>query len=277
MSVGLIVAVLGLALVVTLGLLLLARRRKAGWWTDPGTAAGVLGAARSTFAVILAFVILIGFQHYNSASDSAQREATATRSMFKTADLFPQRPREDIQGNVLCYARAVVALDWPAMSRGSSSERVDDLVGILDDSFRRVSTPSKVQQDALSDIFDESNAAQEARADRLSEGDDRVPAPVWVVLIIGAIGVLAYVLLFANPKENLFSQAIMVGAVTVIVVGGLMLVWFLSHPYRDEPGSIKPTAMEKTVAELQADPAYAESGLVTGCDAQGNQLAPGAS
>jgi hypothetical protein len=25
------------------------------------------------------------------------------------------------------------------------------------------------------------------------------------------------------------------------------------------------------------DPAYAESGLVTGCDAQGNQLAPGSS
>jgi len=35
-----------------------------------------------------------------------------------------------------------------------------------------------------------------------------------------------------------------------------------------------PTAMEKTVSELQTDPAYAESGLVTGCDAQGNQLAP---
>ena len=88
---------------------------------------------------------------------------------------------------------------------------------------------------------------------------------------------LAYVLLFADPKENLFSQAIMVGAVTVIVVGGLMLVWFLSHPYRDEPGSIRPTAMEKTVSELQTDPAYAESGLVTGCDAQGNPLAPGSS
>ncbi len=43
---------------------------------------------------------------------------------------------------------------------------------------------------------------------------------------------LAYVLLFADPKENLVSQAIIVGAVTVIMVGGLMLVWFLSHPSR---------------------------------------------
>jgi hypothetical protein len=273
-SVGLIVAVLGTAVLVTLALLVAARRRKGGWWADPGTAAGVLGAARSTFAVILAFVILIGFQHYNNAADAAQREATATRSMFKTADLFSTRVREDIQGNVLCYSRAVVALDWPAMSHATSSERVDDLIGILDDSFRRVKAATKVQQDALSNIFDESNAAQTARSDRLTEGEDRVPVPVWVVLIIGAIGVLAYVLLFANPKENLFSQAIMVGATTVILVGGLMLVWFLSHPYRDQPGSIRPTAMEKTLAELQSDPSYAESGLVTGCDAQGNQLTP---
>ena len=227
--------------------------------------------------MILAFVILIGFQHYNTAADAAEREAAATRSMFKIADFFGDRAREDIQGNVLCYARGVVALEWPAMKDGSSPERVDDLVGFLDDSLRRVDAVDKVRQDALSDILDQSNAAQEARADRLAEAEVRVPTPVWVVLILSAVGVLAYVLLFADARERFFTQAIMVAATTLIVVGGLMLVWFLSHPYRDEAGSIRPTAMERTVIELESDPAYAEPGLVTSCDAQGNQLTPGSS
>jgi hypothetical protein len=67
----------------------------------------------------------------------------------------------------------------------------------------------------------------------------------------------------------------MVTATTVIIVGGLMLIWFLSHPYRDEAGSIRPSAMERTVRELQSDPAFAEPGLRLTCDARGNPPSSG--
>jgi hypothetical protein len=56
------------------------------------------------------------------------------------------------------------------------------------------------------------------------------------------------------------------------VIGGLMLVWFLSHPFGDEAGSIKPTSMARVVAEVEHDPAYAESGLPVTCDTQGHPL-----
>jgi hypothetical protein len=79
-------------------------------------------------------------------------------------------------------------------------------------------------------------------------------------------------------KKRPGSQAVMVGSVTIVIVGGLILVWFLSHPFRDEMGSIKPTAMERTLDEFANDPAFRrESSLPHLCDAEGRPELPAAS
>lgn len=273
MSPLLVLAIIFGSCAITVGLLVVLRRRQpTGWWVDPGRAAGVLGAARSPFAVILAFVILVAFQGFNEAKQGSQQEASATRTLFKTAGLFPPAIRGDIHANVLCYARAVVAADWPAMAAGGSSTLVDDLAGSLEDSIGQIRTVDDVQRTAVGDIFDEANARERGRDTRLAEAQGRVPMPVWIVILMGGAGVLAYVLLFADPRERFVSQAVMVGSVTTIIVGGLLLVFFLSHPYRSEPGSIEPKAMRHTIEVIEHDPVFAEGGFPHRCDAKGRPL-----
>jgi hypothetical protein len=267
-----VVVVLG-AVAISIGLLVLLRRRAPeGWWVDPGRAAGVLGAARSPFAVILAFVILVAFQGFNDAKQGAQQEASATRTLFKTASLLQPAVRDDLHANLLCYARAVVSADWPAMGHGGTSTLVDDLAGQIEDGIGQIRTTDDVQRAAVGDIFDEANARERARDARLAEAQGRVPSPVWIVILMGGAGVLAYVLLFADPRERFVSQAVMVGSVTTIIVGGLVLVYFLSHPYRDEPGSIRPTAMRHTIDVIEHDTHFTEGGFLHRCDAQGRPL-----
>jgi Protein of unknown function (DUF4239) len=268
----LVLGILAASVLISIAFLVATRRNRHGWWADPGRAAGVLGAARSPFAVILAFVILVGFQRFDDAQTSAQREADAVRAMFKEADFFDTAAREQIQANLLCYGRAVVALDWPAMSRESSSTRVDELEGYLDSDLRSVQITDPVQTSALGEMFKDENARDESRADRIAGADEGVPQPVWIVLIAGALGVMAFVLLFADPAERLLSQAVMVGSVAVIIVGGLLLIWFLSHPYRDEPGSIRPKAMERTLTEVEHDPAFEARGVSPHCDSSGRSV-----
>jgi hypothetical protein len=268
-SPGLVIGILVAAVALALGGLVLARRVEGGWWKDPGRAAGVLGAARGPFAVILAFVIFIAFQGFNDARRDADQEASATRRMFKEADLVEGLVRPQIQANLICYVRAVIALDWPAMSHGSASEDVDDTVALLDDQFHIVHT-NGTEGPAIDALFADAAARDTARADRIAESEGEIPGPVWIVLVLGALTVLTYVILFADPAERFFSQAVMVGSVTVVMVGGLILVWFLSHPFRNEMGSIKPTAMERTLNELQTDPAFRrETSLSPNCDADG--------
>ena len=42
-------------------------------------------------------------------------------------------------------------------------------------------------------------------------------------------------------------------AVTAVVVAGLLLVWFLDHPYEDADGGIKPVEMERTIEQLEEE------------------------
>jgi hypothetical protein len=264
-----VIGILVLAVALALGGLLIARRQEGGWWKDPGRAAGVLGAARSPFAVILAFVIFIAFQGYNEARHNAEQEAAATRRMFSEAGLVAGSTAPQIQAGLICYARGVINLDWPAMHDGGSSEDVDDTAALLDEQLRIVHGNGS-QGPALDGLFADSAERDRARADRIAEAEGHVPGPVWIVIVLGALAVLAYVILFGDPAERFVSQAVMVGSVTVVIVGGLLLVWFLSHPFRDQMGSIKPTVMERTLNEFQTDPAFGrEASLPSLCDAEG--------
>jgi hypothetical protein len=271
-SPGIVLLLLAAALAVTLGALVMARRRKGGWWADSGRAAGVLGAARGPFAVILAFVIFIAFQNFNDARGGADQEAAATRRLFKDADLIDVVIRRQVQANLLCYARGVISLDWPSMRQGGSSEVVDDNVALLEDQLQAVhanGAAGPFMDSILADVA----SRDQARADRIAQSESGIPGPVWIVLALGAFTVLGYVVLFADPAELFVSQAVMVGSVTVVVAGGLLLIWFLSHPFGDQMGSIKPAAMERTLVELQRDPAFTESGLPATCDADGRPIA----
>ena len=85
-----------------------------------------------------------------------------------------------------------------------------------------------------------------------------VPPVIWLILILGAAVVIASVGFFADRQESAVTQAAMVAAMAIIVVSGLVLVRFLDSPYEDKSGSIKPTAMERTLEAIQRD--YREHG-----------------
>jgi Protein of unknown function (DUF4239) len=268
-SPGIVIGILVLAVALALGALVLARRVEGGWWKDSGRASGVLGASRGPFAVILAFVIFVAFQGYTASRDAALREASSVRRMFKESDLLPPLIRAQVEGNLVCYARGVIALDWPAMESGGSSRVVDDSAALIEDQLSAIHGAG-ARGPAIDAIFADAARRDDARADRVNDGKTEIPGPVWIVLGLGALSVLAYVILFADPAERFISQAVMVGSVAIVMVGGLVLVYFLSHPFLNQMGSIRPTAMERTVGELQTDPAFSrESSLQPPCDAQG--------
>jgi hypothetical protein len=74
-----------------------------------------------------------------------------------------------------------------------------------------------------------------------------------LILIVGAVVVIAAVGSFADPREAWVTQAAMIAAVAVIVASGLVLVRFLDRPYEGKSGSIEPMAMARTLAQMQRE------------------------
>ena len=238
---------------VSVGLMLAVRRRApaGGFFHDSNRAVGVFGFIGVSFSVLLAFVIFMAFESFSAARTEAAREADAVFQQFEVAQLFQAADRDALQSQLICYARSVVSDEWPRMRSGDRSERVDAWVVAVEDAVAVVAVNNPKQAAALEQFFDETVARKDGRRVRLQEAAGVIPAPMWVVLLLGGACLLGFVLLFADSGERLFVQAALIAVVAISLVAPLVLVEYLDHPYRGETGSIMPTSMQFTLDSMQ--------------------------
>jgi hypothetical protein len=246
--------ILGAAALSAAGMLIVRRHAPAGtFFKDPIPAGAVYTVAGTAYMVIVAFVFFIAFESYGGAKADAEEEATATLAMFHAAGSFGPAAREDLQGQVVCYAREVISDGWPAMREGGGSSVVDARVSAMEESAEQIPVDDAKQAAALEHWLALNEERRRGRQGRIGQAGGLVPPVIWLILIIGAVVVIASVALFADREEGAVTQAAMVAAVAIIVVSGLVLVRFLDKPYEDKSGSIRPTAMERTLAQMEGE------------------------
>ena len=249
-----VLIIVGAAAVSAAGILIVRRSAPEGtYFKDPIPAAAVYTVVGTAYMVIVAFVFFVAFESYGGAKSDAEEEATATLAMFHIALPFSPTVRAQLQGQVICYAREVVDQGWPAMREGKGSPAVDARVTALEETAARITLEGEKQLAAYDHWFALNEERRKGRQGRIGQASGLVPPVLWVILIVGAVVVIASVVLFADPREAWVTQAAMIAAVAVIVASGLVLVRFLDRPYEDKSGSIKPTAMTRTLELMQSE------------------------
>jgi hypothetical protein len=209
----------------------------------------VVGTA---YMVILAFVFFVAFESYHTARADAEAEATATLAMFHTTFPFGPTERARLQKQVVCYAREVIADEWPSMSHGTTSAVVDKRVTAMETTASRIRVEGENQVAAYEHWFALDQERRVGRQGRIAQASGLVPTVLWLILIVGAVVVIAGVGFFADVREPRFTQAAMMISIVVIVVSGLLMVRFFDRPYEDKSGSIKPSAMASVLAQMEA-------------------------
>jgi hypothetical protein len=240
------VIVLGVAL-ACVALMFAVRHRARGdhFFIEIERGAGVFAFLGTAFAVLLAFVVLEAFGSFNDARTGAESEATALVELSRSSEFFASTDREPLAERLICYARAVIDDEWPAMHEGERSPLVQEWVERLGEALRNVDIRTPSQEAAFLQMLEQEATRVEARRARLSEATRALPAPVWFILVLGAALTIGFALLFADRREGFLVQGCLIAGVAGLVTAGLLLVWFLDHPYADESGSIKPTEMER--------------------------------
>jgi Protein of unknown function (DUF4239) len=258
------------AAAVAVGLMYLVRRRSRvdHFFIEMERGAGIFAFLGTAFAVLLAFVVLEAFQSFNDGKTGAEEEAVAVVQLSRTADFFPREQRDPFEGAVICYGRAVVHEEWPAMKHGERSPIVQGWVTRLDEGLRGLDPRSPAQEAAFLQLLQQQDDRIDARRARLSEANRVLPAPAWFALGLGAFVTVGFALLFADRREHFIVQGSLIAAITALVVSGLLLVWFLDHPYENRAGSIKPDEMERQLVIVQAE----QVGAPQLCDTQGRPL-----
>jgi hypothetical protein len=246
--------IVGAAVLSAAGMLIVRRRAPAGtFFNDPIPAGAVYTVVGTAYMVIVAFVFFIAFESYGGAKADAEKEATATLAMFHADVPFGPAARADLQGQMICYARDVISDEWPAMREGEGSSVVDARVSAMEETAEQIPVTDAKQAAAFEHWFTLNEERRQGRQGRIGKAEGLVPPVIWLILIIGAVVVIASVALFADREEAAVTQAAMVAAIAIVVVSGLVLVRFLDKPYEDKSGSIKPRAMERTLAQMERE------------------------
>lgn len=270
-----LLAVLGIvlgAVAVGVGLMYVVRR-VAGpdhFLEDTTRGSAIFGVVGTAFAVLLAFVMFVAFQSYTNAKDASVAEAAAVNEMFRTSQYFHPDERDEIETSLICYGRAVIGLEWPAMADGvsESNDEVDEWRIAVEDELQGIDLGPRVEREAYAQLLEERDERAEARRNRLTESEPVVSAPVWLILGLGGLATVAFVLIFTDRREAFPVQAALMAAVAAMVAASLTLVWFLDHPYQGANGSIEPDEMERTLQQMEAEKADLEAP----CDATGRPI-----
>lgn len=241
------------------------RARREYFFVEVERGSGVFAFLGTAFAVLLAFVVFEAFDSFNEARSGAETEATSILQLSRTANFFPPSERDPLEGQLICYARAVIHHDWPAMKDGGRSPVVQDRVAGLEEGLRELHPRTPKQEAAFLQLLEQMDVRIEGRRVRLTEANRALPAPIWFILVVGAALTTGFSFLFADRRESLFVQGAIVSAIAALVVSGLLLVWFLDHPYRGETGSIEPVEMQRQIPVMEEE----QPGVPIPCDETG--------
>jgi hypothetical protein len=265
--------VFGASAIMIVAILSVRRRApEGGYFNDGDRASGVFGVLATGFALLLGFVIFLAFTKYDGSRAGAEAEALAVVQLFETSQLMPPDARPLLAGELECYARSVVNLEWPAMEAGRGFETISPWGLSMFRTLQAVEPATAAEQSAYDSWLAQTSAREEARRDRLHAADGVVPLPMWIVLLLSAVLVLVYLLFFADSGERAVVQGLLAGSVTAVVVASLLVLSTLNRPYEVDVGGIRPVAMQRSLEIIGSARVALDLDEPLPCDAVGQPL-----
>ena len=259
---------------VAVAAMLLVRRRapEGSYFTDGDRASGVFGVLATGFSVLLGFIIFLVFTSYDQSRTGAETEALVLVQQVENAQQFPPAVAPKLTGQLLCYARSVVGVEWPRMQDGTVGDSPNPWGLALFETIRDVEPVSATQQSAYDKWLDQTSTREEARRDRVHGAVGVIPPTLWIVLFFISAVIFAYMLFFADSGESAVTQGMLMGSVASVITVMLLLLWSLDRPFHTGVGGLKPVAMERSLRVLDEVLPSLAPGVSLPCDAEGRPL-----
>jgi uncharacterized membrane protein len=263
-----------LAVALTVGAMLLVRRRAphGGYFHDGDRAAGVFGVLATGFAVLLGFVVFLAFTSYDVARSGAESEALLVAQQVETAQLLDSPEREELTGELVCYARSVVEVQWDRMEQGTLGEQLNPWGVEMFHTLQTVEPRTAAEQAAYDMWLSQRQDRETARNDRVHGAVGVIPTPLWLVLFFITGLIVLYMMFFADSGERAVVQALLMGTVVSVLTSMLLLLNLLDNPFHDGIGGLQPVAMERALQVIDEELVYTGFDAPLPCDARGNAL-----
>jgi hypothetical protein len=237
---------------------------------DGDRASGVFGVLATGFSVLLGFVVFLAFESYDQSRAGAEQEALVLAQQVETAQFLGAPVDRDLTGEIVCYGRSVVHVEWPRMESGEQGDAINPWGVEMFRTFKTVLPKTASEEAAYGKWIDQTSDREAARIDRIHGAVGVIPLPLWVALFLISLVVFVFMLFFADSGEGAVTQAVLMGSVTTVVVSMLLLIGFLDSPFHEGVGGVRPVAMERTLRIIDEALGAVGAQVELPCDARGN-------
>lgn len=174
------------------------------------------GKATALFGILLVFVIVSEFNHFNAAQNTADQEATALAQIVRDTRVFPAADQESVNDAVRGYVRAVTTSEWKSLSDdGAESPAALDALARLQHTVQDLAPHGTRQATYYAKLADEQEILVNARRDRLDAASAAIPNVLLYLLFAGAVVFLVTMLSFsAGADRVLLLMMLSLGALT---------------------------------------------------------------
>jgi hypothetical protein len=260
---------------VAVGAMLLVRRGapEGSRFRDGDRASGVFGVLATGFSVLLGFIVFLAFTSYDESRAGAEAEALVLAQQVQTAERLGPPVAARLTGQIICYGRSVVHIEWPQAIDGTLGDRINPWGVEMFETVKAAQLSTPARQAAYSKWLDQSSDREAARQDRIHGAVGVIPTPLWIVLFFISIVIFVFMLFFADSGEGAVTQGVLMGSVASVILAMLLLIRFLDSPFHEDVGGVKPVAMERTLRIIDESIEAAGIRVRPPCDERGTALA----
>lgn len=202
---------------------------------SPNTGADTMVSAFSTrattlFGVLLVFTIVSEFNHVDTASQTAEREATALAQIVRDSQAFPPAVNAEIRRAAGRYGTAVIHREWRTLgSTGQPSTVASNAV----DGLQQTIYSYQPKGSSANEFYHQAATALgnliSARRDRLQAAAPAIPSDLLLLLLGGSIVFIGTMLAFSHTNERLLV-VLMVG-ISALTGAGLLVAVLFDYPF----------------------------------------------
>ena len=211
-------------------------------------AAAIFSVIGVTFAVLLAFVAMLAWEHFNKAKAASYAEAALVLDVYNVSVGFADPEMSLMRDDIIGYVETVVRVEWPAQAKGLTVDRGTAYLKKLN-SLAIGLRPSSVADGNLQALLLQSlTRLWDARQERLLAAETTIPAVVWIVTLVGGGLTVAFGALLGVP--SLGMHLVMSAALAISGALVLILIIALSNPFRGD-FRVSTQPFDQVLAQIQ--------------------------
>jgi glycerol uptake facilitator-like aquaporin len=200
---------------------------------DPHYARESIHLAATLCAFILAFMIVLLWQSYQTLEDTQMNEARAIGRLEIFSESLPKANDLEISSALQAYVDTLIHDEWEAMQFGQVSSKATELLLVLRRAIEKVDTQDPVLANYRHQMLEDFNEVTFARYLRLEHRNSTIPNFFLVTIFINMLGMFVLLCLL-KPVDNVRSHHFFLIVTSMLVGLNLSFLLILDYPFSGE-------------------------------------------